>query len=313
MSNIPKIVFSFDFELGWGVLDEPALWKQRESESLYTSLRPVIDSLVTSLHETRIPTTWALVSSLLASTESDINVDHLPSSYKDDVISFWRESKEKTRCGLDIVDKLKPIDSLIEFASHTSTHIYAEHDDVTSVQYLADVSDSILVIENYFGRSVRSLIFPRDQAKFNNDIAQQYPLNFRLNPNFGRSLGKLSRIVEGASRVYKMAPNSKIVMGAYGEYYQTGSLYFNWSGGSYESIKKYLTKLQANRLIGGIQESSVYHVWLHPFNLAESREHLEEFTKFIVNVAKLRDAGLVDVVTMNELTKECKKEFTLND
>jgi len=307
----PKIVISFDFELGWGVLDSP-LWRKREADSLYLDLRQVFDHLIEAFSESQIRTTWAMVGSLLAKSEAELDLEHLPASYRDSVISFYRESHETTRGGLDLVDKLQKIDDLVEIASHTSTHIYAEYPGVTAAGYVSDVSNSISVLEKYFGRSVRSLVFPRDQARFNNDVAVAHPLNFRLNPNFGKKIGRLNRMINGAGRFYKNVPQSKVIMGAHGEYYQTGSLYFNWSGGKYESIKKYLTTLQSKRMLSEMTDGDVYHVWLHPFNLAESREHLEQFLKFIRDIARLRDDGMLEVVTMDDLVGECKKEFFFN-
>lgn len=310
MLERPKIVFSFDFELGWGVLDSP-LWQQREASSLYVNLRPVFDELVKVLKDTQLPTTWAMVSSLLVESEADLNADHLPDSYKDSVFSFYRHSKESSRCGLDLIDKLGGID--MEVASHTSTHIYANQTDVTSDQYVQDVRQSIELLERYFNCSLSSLVFPRDQANFNIEVAKLHPLAFRLNPNYGVDCGKIRRVMSGASRVYKMPPRSKVIKGTYGESYQTGSLYFNWSGGSFENIKKRLTKIQANRMLNNMSAESIYHVWLHPFNLAESKEHLDVFLKFIKDIAELRNKGLVEVVTMSDVSKDCTLGFEKYD
>ena len=309
-SNRPIIVFSFDFELGWGVLDS-LLWKQREAASLYSNLRPVMDRLIKVFSSVQIPTTWAIVSSLLVNHEKDINVDHLPSSYKDNVIRFYRESDESTRCGLDLVDKLKTIEPLIEIASHSSTHIYAHHPDVTNEQYVKDVRESINVLENYFCNNVSTFIFPKDQANFNNDIAKDLSLNFRLNPDYDLDLNKYRRIVLGASRIYKNVPHSKIIMGAYGEYYQTGSLFFNWSGGSYEQLKKIITKVQAKRLLKNMRHSEIYHVWLHPFNLAKSQDHIGFFIDFIHEVAELRDKGRIEILTMSDLIEYCNNKILI--
>lgn len=305
----PKIVVSFDFELGWGVLDS-SLWKRREADSIYSNLRQVFDRLVAELRYTEISTTWAVVGSLLTESEAELDLEHLPVSYRDKVISFYRQSSQKTRCGLDLVDKLQKLDGISEIASHTQTHIYAEYPGVTCSQYVDDVTKSITTLEEFFGKQVKSLVFPRDQARYNNDVAIKHPLNFRLNPNYGQKNGHIYRMLKGAARLYSNAPKSRVIMGANGEYYQTGSLYFNWSGGKYEIIKKTLTKIQASRMVSSLREGDIYHVWLHPFNLAESNEHLNTFMEFIRELAELRDKGMVEVVTMDELVRDCQKEFS---
>lgn len=304
----PKVVISLDFELGWGVL-ESELWKQRERMSIYVNLRSVLDNLIAVLKESEIATTWAIVGAILASDEKELDLEHLPESYRNAVIKFCRESSEMTRNGQDLIDKLQCLDGLIEVASHTSTHIYAEHPDVNSDHYIADVGCSISTLENYFGTQVKSLVFPRDQARFNNEVAARYPINYRLNPDYGRNISNIGRVFKGAQRIITNVPESKVIMGASGECYQNGSLYFNWCGGKYELIKKYLTKIQTRRMLSNIRPGDVYHVWLHPFNLAESGELFESFINFVRQLAGMRDKGILEVVTMDGLVRDCLREL----
>jgi len=297
-----KIVISFDFELGWGVLDSE-LWRIRENSDLYENLRPVFGQLMHVLNETEIQTTWAIVSSLLVESESELDIEHLPSSYKNDVVSFYRNSKASTRCGLDLVDSLQLNMPLIEIASHTSTHIYAKQKDVKACQYVSDVKKSISTLEYYFNQKIETLIFPRDQSDFNNEIASYRPLNFRLNPRYGLNMSTIFRVASGVSRVYSSPPSSRVILGSYGELYQTGSLYFNWLGGKYEYFKKILVKMQASRVLSITNKSSICHIWLHPFNLAESKEHFDLFVTFLHSLSRLRDKGVVEVVTMKDISE----------
>ncbi len=297
-----KLVISFDFELGWGVLDSP-VWRIRQDDGVYTRLRPVLSDLIALLESSQLPTTWAMVSSLVTERERDLDLDHLSKPYRDSVVKFFRESSPETRCAVDLIEKWSRISSFSEVCSHTSTHVYPEYPSVTSDQYVADVKQSLLILEKTFSTPVKSLIFPRDDILFRHEItAKIRPLNFRLNPSFYNSHNKLGRVFDGAMRFVRDLPASVITSGACGEVYQSGSMYFNWSGGDFEQIKKKLVDIQSKRLIGQLERTdNVYHVWIHPFNLAESVEHYLSFSLFLKKVVDLRDMGVLDVVTMADI------------
>lgn len=300
-----KLVISFDFELGWGVLDS-SLWKIRQHSGLYSRLRPVFSGLIDVLEQAQLPTTWAMVSSMLIDREADLAFDHLPVSYRRHATTFFREADRETRCAIDLLEHWTRIAAFSEVCSHTATHLYPTYPGVTAEQYVADVDWSLKVLEKAFSRSVVSLVFPRDQVDFRHEIARLRPMNFRLNPSFGHSRGKVGRLVAGASRFLRPLPHSVVTTGPGGEIYQSGSLYFNWSGGRYENIKKWLVDIGSNRLIRQMAATdALYHVWLHPFNLAETEDLYRLFLRFLKKVSDLRDAGILEVVTMADIGYIC--------
>lgn len=303
-----KLVISFDFELGWGVLDSPA-WRKRQEDGVYLRLRPVFSNLISLLEKYQLPTTWAMVSSLFAEREQELDLEHLPESYRKKVIQFFRQSSPETRSAVDLLQKWTCIADFSEVCSHTATHVYPEYPEVTSDQYVADVGQSLAVLEKMFSTSVKSLIFPRDDISFRHDIAAKLrPLNFRVNPSFYSNHNKIGRVIDGAMRFVKDLPESVVTVVSFGEVYQSGSMYFNWSGGEFEKIKKLLVSIQSNRLASQLEKSdAVYHVWIHPFNLSESEDHFLAFSSFLRIIADLRDSGLVDVVTMSDIGSCAKK------
>ncbi len=303
---VAKVVISLDFELGWGVLEDP-LWKERQNNGLYKRLRPVLADLFTYLESTELSTTWASVSSMSIERYADLSIDHLPNDYKDATALFFKEAEWETRCANDLFDSWAKISDFSELASHTSTHIYADHSSVKSEHYVADIKDSIDTLERYFSHPISSLIFPRDQADFRTEIAQQHPLNFRLNPAFFKNKkNKLQRIVAGGAKFWDNIPSSQVFLGNHGEIYQSGSMYLNWSGGDFERLKKILVLIQIERLIKQLPHTNnIFHIWLHPFNLAESTKHYEVFISFLKALVDLRDKGIIDVVTMKDVTSPC--------
>lgn len=300
-----KLVVSFDFELGWGVLDSQ-LWREREAAGLYLYMRKTLDRLFKLLEERYIPTTWAMVSSMGYERESDLQLEHLPDSYRNYVLDFFRESKWETRCAVDLMEKWHRISQFSEVCSHSSTHIYAEYPDVSVSQYTTDMMQSINHLQSMFSCNVTSLILPRDQSRFMHGIARMKPLNIRLNPAFATSQVAYRRTARGTARLFTSPPVSNVMMGAMGEIYQTGSLYFNWSGGRYEQLKKLSVWLQQHRVLNQLRNGNgLYHVWLHPFNLAESDDHYRYFVGFLKTVTDLRDKGFIEILTMADIGSSC--------
>jgi len=298
-----KLVISFDFELGWGVLETPT-WRKREQAGLYRQMRPVLAEVFDFLKQHEIPTTWAAVSSMTLEAESDLPLDHLPSLYRDAVVSFFREAAPETRCGLDLLEawqqQLAPFS---ELCSHTATHLFACFEGVRAEQYVEDVSASLERIEALFGEPVESLVFTRDQDNFRKEVSAMRPLNLRIGPQtYGKAtMTQFTRMKRGAARFWQAVPESSVERGSQGECLHSGSLYFNWSGGEFEGIKRLQVRTQVARMLRQMQSrEATYHVWLHPFNLAESPHHWRLFRQFLESAVRLRDAGGLAILTMRD-------------
>lgn len=296
---VARIVISLDFELGWGVCDSD-VWKDRENKGVYKRLRKVFPDLLYLLASRELPTTWAAVSSMLIEKDSDLVVDYLPDSYRQAVKEFFKFAQWETRCAVDFFDQWHKLEKFSEIASHTATHIYSSGEGVTSDAYVQDVKLSINTLEQFGCSKIKTLIFPRDLVDYESQVATSCrPMNFRVNPSLNNEKGRLMRVLAGGSRFFQNVPESEIKAGAQGQVYQRGSLYFNWVGGSYQNIKKRVLKKQVKCLLKQLAVGSgTYHIWLHPFNLAESEDLCSLFMLFLSNLADLRDRGLVEVVTM---------------
>ena len=303
------IVISFDFELGWGVLEHD-IWRRRESAGVYIKMRQDIPELLRLLRQYEIPTTWAVVSNMLAESDQDMNIEHLPPDYKDQVKKFLDHANPATKSGLDLFEQVAAMDSLCEIASHSASHIYGAHPSVTALQYTDDIQQSTLVLNKITGKNVSSLVFPRDQDNFRLQVAQQVPnLNMRLNPNFGESQGTIHRSVSGLLDFIRPVKKSQTMVGALGEIYQTGSLNFNAFGGKYKSVKKQLLQIKLDRLaqqLNNDENSDLYHIWLHPFNLSEYPLNFRLFKGFLALLERLREAGTIKIETMSSVGNLCR-------
>lgn len=300
------VVISFDFELGWGVLENDT-WKYREGLGVYDRMREDIPILLARLKSLQIPTTWAMVSNLITERESDLNLDHLPDDYRKQVLNFFRTSKTSSRLGLDLIENILNKDNLCEIGSHSATHLYPSHPSIELEHFVADVAQSFDVIDRLIQKPARSFIFPRDQSKFRISLAELRPgLNMRLNPAFASNLGSrpVTRALRGLSSFVTPVPESSVTVGGHGEIYHLGSINFNAIAGRYRGLKSRLLTTRLHKLFRELESDvnhRTYHVWLHPFNLSESELNRELFNKFIERLSDVRDKGQVEIKPMGTL------------
>lgn len=305
-----KLVVSLDFELGWGVLDSPQ-WRHREAKGLYRNLRPVLAEVFGRLEEWECPTTWACVGSMFQADISDSGLYYLPPIYRQAVTNFITQSKESTRDARDIMEKWGKLEGFSEICSHTSTHIYPSVPGATGEQYAMDVERSCSQLNSYFKRDIQSLVFTRDDATYLPQVLDRRSLNVRLGPEnyYSPSANRLSRIKSGAFRYFQTVPESKLQLIENGGTSQSGSLYFNWSGGDFEGLKKVQVQLQAKRVLKLLASSDkTFHIWIHPFNLAESAYHQTAFLDFLCEAVKLRDKGSTEILTMSNFAELARSE-----
>lgn len=292
-----NLVISFDFELGWGVLDTPE-WYKREKNGLYEKVREVLPRLIQKLEERQIPTSWGVVGSMF--DEGELDLEHLPVAYKEKIYSFIKNAKQTTKSAIDTVELFYKIDNLVEFGSHTSTHLYAKTPGVTAENYINDVRISMAQIPKEFLSEIPFLIFPRDQSDFRNELAKEFQgLNYRMNPRDIYDSKLQMHAFFGLGRIFLGPRKSLCVRGNNNERIHSGSFYFNYFGENFEILKKVLFHKDVSVILNE-KEDITYHIWLHPFNLAESKKVFEAFLRFLDKAADLRDTGLVNFYKMTD-------------
>ncbi len=297
----PTVVISFDFELGWGASDSWH-WRHREKLGVYTELRETFTQLVPLLKSLEIHSTWAIVGAMV--DDRSISLDHLPDGYRESITKFCKESSDKSRDGRDLMDSLIQISNITEFATHTYTHPYPKYDGIKAKHYVADIEMSLEVLHRVTGSKPTTIVFPRDQSDFILEVEQDCRLDARLNPYYDvKSRGALVRAKDVALTLVKGVPESKVILGNNSTVHQTGSIYYNWIGGNYESIKKQLLKLNQTKLLQQLGEKeSIYHIWLHPYNLSENGEVKSSFFEFLRILAKMRDLGTISIASMGDVS-----------
>lgn len=287
-----RLTISFDFELGWGVLESP-LWRQRQVNGWYTGLRDRLPVLFAYLNQAEIATTWGVVSGLLVDREADLQVDHLPPGYRSSVLEFYRSSSRESRFGAELVEQLIALEGLVDIASHSASHFYPNHPEATQDACVQDILISIAALEQWTGRSIPSVIFPRDQVGWCSDVAALHRGNYRVNPTF------LNNSIGLGKGYFGQVPEAVCFSGRNAETWQSGSFFFNWPAGWGRELRRRRLMNQVNWVKRRIaRQEGDYHLWLHPFNLVGTDGLFAFFMDFLEVIARFRDQGVLEIETM---------------
>jgi len=278
-------------------------------------MRDDVPQLLEHLKRLQLPTTWATVSGMLEPNKNQPQVDHLPTDYQQQIRHFLNHSERQTHDGTDLIELVHAMGKdLCEIASHSATHIYADHASTTKQAYLADIAQSVDVLQKELSIEIDSLVFPRDQSQHRAEIATSLQqLNMRLSPNVDkiRRPGAIERAIVGMYQFLADVPQSDTRDTGQGATYQLGSMYFNATGGRYKRVKTRLLKTKIKRLLSSLADENnpqqTYHIWLHPFNLSESMTNKTLFFDFLESLAQLRDKDLIEVMSMSQIGRAYRK------
>ena len=64
MTDVGKVIFSFDFEIGWGDVTN-GIWLKRQNEGVYKKLRAVLPKMLDIMDSHEIPAIWATVGAMI--------------------------------------------------------------------------------------------------------------------------------------------------------------------------------------------------------------------------------------------------------
>lgn len=289
-----KLTISLDFELGWGAI-ESEKWEERQRNYIYEDFRIVFKRFLSLLDDLEIPLTWATVGAMISNpTKTDF--EHLPPVFMNRAVQFLNNAKPLTKDGRDLFESLLNMRTQQDIGLHSFSHTRFLEESFSVESKLVDLKKGQQSLLKY-GVQPKSFVFPVNQVS-NLDLLSQVGIEVaRIPPKISsRNVGKLSEALLGQTPT---ARRCKVQSDLYTE---AGSMLFNWRG-------KKLRKLLINHQVGlGLSKATRsdyhFHLWLHPFNLAEIPGLESGLYKLLKKAAGLRDEGKIDIVSMSEI-REC--------
>ncbi len=302
-SETGAFVISLDTELIWGTFDTGS-----SSEHRYKGTRQVIQNLLTLFDKHRIPVTWAIVTHLLTDCRHGRNPHAELASYHPDDADNWYHIipcrtglKERLWYEPQLVNWIRDAAVNHEIGSHTHTH--PDLSEAVRETAQADVEKSVSRARSA-NVEPRSFIFPRNRINHRDvlreagfDVYRGVDARWYETQKLPETGRKLSRFVDEATC---STPPTVVPRSVSGMVEIPGSQAFRPYHGGWQYTPNHS---QRNRAIAGLNRAAstgeVFHLWFHPFNLAqEPNRLLAELDAVLDHAASLRARGELDVHTM---------------
>lgn len=161
------LTISLDFELHWGRFDKYPVFGY---ERYYAQTREVIPRILDLFEKSNVQATWATVGSLMADNREEwehYSPNMLP-SYQSDRHSAYLWMKNQRDLNGDVLFAPNLVKEISErpgqeLGSHTYAHYYTCEKGQNQEQFRMDLRAAEKIAREKFGKSLKSLVFPRNQ------------------------------------------------------------------------------------------------------------------------------------------------------
>jgi peptidoglycan/xylan/chitin deacetylase (PgdA/CDA1 family) len=310
-----SFVISFDAELIWGSFDHTS---PAEFERRYPDVRRTIRETLALLASYEVPTTWAILGHLYlrGCTRGADGLAH-PELVRP--VQRWRpgdwyaadpctdRERDPLWYGDDIVDLIQDAGPLHEIGCHSFGHVLYDDPDLSAEAARSDLA-ACIDLAAARGISLRSFVFPRNREGHHALLKEAGFTAFRgADPTWHAKLpgvaARLGHLVDQAVAI--PPPVSVPTERLPGLWDIPGSmLLMNRTG--VRRFVPYESRVRKARagLRRAARDGGVFHLWMHPFNIASDRVGmLAALESTIVSAVRLRDAGKLRIETMGALTE----------
>jgi peptidoglycan/xylan/chitin deacetylase (PgdA/CDA1 family) len=315
-STLDRGVFtlSLDFELIWGTLDGGPERFRRICEIEHDV---VVERLLTLLAEYEIPATWCIVGHLfLSSCAPADGVKHpeivRPSQTWSDAEWFAHDpcSTEQTDpifYGASLIEKIRACRVAQEIGCHSFSHVIFDDVGCTRETAASELAECLRLARER-GLTMCSFAFPRNRVG-HLDVLRDHGFTCYRGPEpvwFGRPrvpalakrAGHLTDVLT-ARRPPVVLPRETVE----GLWNIPGSMLLFPMHGRRRHIPDLLRVRRALKgLDSAVDQRSIFHLWLHPTNLADEPERMFGVLRTILErVAELRAHDSLDVRPMGSI------------
>jgi len=266
----PKVVWSLDFELRWGMHDRLGLDRDRYRQNL-EGAREAVPQLLQLFTRRGVRATWATVGALVCRNWDEYyRRAPAPPRYADIRLAVNPRYADIDPEGVlhfapDLVSLVAKTEGQ-DLGTHTFSHLFLGELGVMLVDAAADHSATLALFRERFGITPTSLVFPRNQVAFlafyraqgikawrDNESPWYYQLTRHTNHPLVRSLRMMDALAPWRAR---------------------GGTFSAGCSPSTLFVRVYLPeaawKLHLARIVAEsrrIKGGGVLHFWLHPHNL----------------------------------------------
>jgi len=299
-----KFIISLDFELLWGELDLP------EKESYKAKViggRKAIPNILNLFDKYGIHATWATVGIVGCKGKKQLmdNIPYKIPSYMNKKCSAYEhlseigENEQDDPCSFapSIIETIKSYNGQ-EIGTHTFSHYYCNEDGADVESFRADIKKAIEMMRDDYGITVKSLVFPRNQAKdeFVRVAIEEGILCWRGSP--AGYIISSCRLMDLFNRVLRIADTYLPIFGSLctdiEDANNDGCCMASRFLRPYNSKLAFLEGMKLRRIKNQMEfaakKKKVFHLWWHPHNFGDNADimldQLEELLKYYEKLNK---------------------------
>lgn len=309
----PTFVLTLDAELVWGSFDHLT---PSEFERAYPDVRGTITSIIKLLETYEVSATWAVVGHLFLEqcTRSAEGLAHANLArpgqswragdwYRADPCTDVRT--DPLWYGPDILDKLQSAHVPQEIGSHSFAHVLFGDPELSREAVEADLRECVTLAAKR-GIELRSFVFPRNSEGHHEALRAAGFKAFRgADPyRFAGTPRPVYRASHLATHALGLTPPvSRPSERLPGLWDIPGSTLFMHRAGLRRGISR---RARVRRMRRGLEQAivggGVFHLWTHPFNVADDPRYLLGVLEDTLGLAvKARERGDLAIETMGSL------------
>lgn len=314
-------LLSLDLELAWGASD---LWGSGAArtpapspEILLRTRQVVIDALLRLFQAYQVPATWAIVGHLfLDHCETVDGVKHpdMPrpthSWFEGDWYARDPASNVETDpiwYGRDIVKRIMMAEPAQEIGCHSFSHVIFGDDGCSEEVADAEVGKCVALARE-MGIELRSFVFPRSRAG-HHQVLSKHGFSCYRAPRagwFDALDGRARRLARLTNDALALSPScARVEKGPNGLWSIPASAYYRSAGGAGRLIPLRSRVDQCTKGIDrAVKTGGVFHLCLHPWNLAVETERLMGgLGRILEHAAAASQQGRLSLLSMDQLAE----------
>ncbi len=281
-------ILSLDTEIAWGTYGEAAIARQRRAFDNYRSL---VRRLLDLLDQYALPATWAVVGHLFLKPG---DVDSITLRCPDH--PEWYHAP-------DVIEMIRSTRTPHEIGTHTFTHTFAA--EVTPTDWDNELQMSARIHRNR-NLTLRSLVYPRNHIAYTETLPKHGIIAYRGAEQkwYRQPSGGLGRVLSYLDYLLALPPATYDPAAL-----RVGEQLVNLPASqflmSYDGLRGWIPTAsrvwQAKLGIEhAVRRGHLFHLWFHPFNLGSSEKMFDALERILREVARHRDAGELQVMTMQQ-------------
>ena len=304
MTEAARFIISLDCEGKWGMADH--LQPHHHERMTEEALARAYERLVELFGHYEVPATFAFVMAFVLTPEE--REGFAPELLGDPADAWLRPYREAVARGdvngwhvpeaLDVVRGGRGH----EIACHSFCHRPLGDASISADGANAEL-DSAQAAAGLKGLSLETFVFPRNEVGHLPELRAHGFIGYRQ--RLRRPRGRLGRALSLAEEFNVRTPAQRSSPMVNGMVPIPSGRFLNWRFGARSLVPAAVTIRRWRHLLrNAADEGGVAHLWLHPHNLLTAPDTAQLLESVLAEVAAMRDAGRIKVVTQRDYCQE---------